>query len=42
MPLSRKEQPKYLIIMGIDIRKCQYHVKNGREWILGEIHKLVK
>jgi len=24
MPLSRKEQPRYLIIMGIDIRKCQF------------------
>ncbi len=24
MPLLRKEQPRYLIIMGIDIRKCQF------------------
>jgi hypothetical protein len=32
MLLSRKEQLRYLIIIGFDIRKCQFAPNTGSTW----------
>ena len=37
MPLSPKEQPRCLIIMGVDIRKCQFAPKTACSGHVGTV-----